>query len=406
MLEGMLRQAPRLAATLLTGLTLAASVAAPAVPRVQAVPTNLSSDSDRIISYRHQEHLWQTADGALHVLINRGTLTPGPGLALFSSFDGGVNWQLQQAFPETDADSVSDGQLAGNELHFMLETAGGNLVFRRLAWDGVLRGWTLAQEETAWASSQFAAVNASVAVDAQGTLWCAFDARDRATNDVNIRLLVRPAAAAGWQDSGQVFGPTDHRSIERSARPVAVPGGMGLLFTVRETAYWAERTDAMALDAPWPVSTVFVGVPTARLVDPYASHFSVVADDAGFTHLFLVDSYDVLYFKRDPLTRAWAGGARLDDDKKTAYTQGSIVNGKLAAAWSVQRGAGSAVVSADGGASFQPAASLLLPPDAPGVSYGQARVEMPTRATGPLVILQQYSDNGLQRLMVFRIPAP
>lgn len=406
MLEGMLRQVPRRTATLLAALALGSADAAPAVPRIQGVPTNLSSDSDRIVSYRHQEHLWQTADGALHVLINRGTLTPGPGLALFSSRDGGLSWQLQQAFPDTDGDAVSDGQLAGDTLAFVLQTTDGNLVFRRLAWDATARTWSTLQEETAWASSQFAAVNASVAVDAQGTFWCAFDARDRVTNDVNIRLLLRPAAAGGWQDSGQVFGPTDHRSIERSARPVVVPGGMGLVFTVRETVYWAERTDGMALDAPWPVSTLFVGVPTSRLVDPYASHFSVVGDDAGFTHLFLVDNYDVLYFKRDPLIRTWAGGARIDDGKKTAYTQGALVNGKLAAAWSVQRGAGSAVVSVDQGATFQPAATLQLPPDAPGVSYGQSRVEMPTRTTGPLAILQQYSDNGLQRLMVFRVPSP
>ncbi len=406
MAEGMLRRVPRMAAALLAALALGQANAAPGVPRIQGVPTNLASDSDRIISYRHQEHLWQTADGALHVVINRGSLTPGPGLALFSSFDGGLTWQWQRSFADTDGDSVSDGQLIGDSLAFLQQTVGGNLVFHRLTWDAGARTWSMVQEETAWASEQFTALNASVAVDAQGTFWCAFDARDRVTNDVNIRLLMRPAAASGWQDSGQVFGPTDHRSIERSARPVAVPGGMGLLFTVRETVYWAERTDEMAPDAPWPVSTLFVGAPTARLVDPYASHFSVVADDAGFTHLFLIDNFDVLYFKRDPLTRSWAGGARVDDDKKTAYTQGGIVNGKLAAAWSVQRGAGSAVVSADGGTTFQAAAALQLPPDAPGVSYGQARVEMPTRSTGPLVILQQYSDNGLQRLMVFRVPAP
>ena len=406
MQRGLLRLRARRVVALVALVASGSVFAAPAVPRVQAVPTNLSSDSDRIISYRHQEHLWQSADGALHIVINRGTLTPGPGLALFTSLDGGLSWQLQRSFPDTDGDSVSDGQFAGNTLLLMNQTVGGNLVFRRLAWDAAARSWTLQQEETAWASDQFAAVNASVAVDAQGTVWCAFDARDRVTNDVNIRLLLRPAAAAGWQNSGQVFGPTDHRSIERSARPVPLPGGMGMVYSVRETVYWAERTDTMAPDAPWPVSTLFVGAPTSRLADPYASHFSVVPDDAGNTHLFLVDNYDVLYFKRDPLTTLWGGGARVDDDKKTAYTQGAIVNGKLAAAWSVQRGAGSAVVSADQGASFQPAASLLLPPDAPGVSYGQARVEMPTRANGPLVILQQYSDNGLQRLMVFRVPAP
>ena len=52
---------------------------------VRAGTTNLTSSNDREISYRHQQHLVQSADGALHLLFNRGSLTPGPGLSLFSS---------------------------------------------------------------------------------------------------------------------------------------------------------------------------------------------------------------------------------------------------------------------------------------------------------------------------------
>lgn len=40
---------------------------------VMAVTTDLSSDNERVISYRHQQHLTQTSDGALHLLMNRGT---------------------------------------------------------------------------------------------------------------------------------------------------------------------------------------------------------------------------------------------------------------------------------------------------------------------------------------------
>ena len=66
---------------------------------VRAGSTDLYSSSERMISYRHQEHMWQTADGALHLVINRGTLTPAPGLALYCSFDGGSTWLLMQALP-------------------------------------------------------------------------------------------------------------------------------------------------------------------------------------------------------------------------------------------------------------------------------------------------------------------
>lgn len=54
-----------LAATLWTA-PLAAQVEIP------AGLTDLSSTSERVISYRLQEHMWQTPDGASHAMINRG----------------------------------------------------------------------------------------------------------------------------------------------------------------------------------------------------------------------------------------------------------------------------------------------------------------------------------------------
>jgi hypothetical protein len=216
---------------------------------------------------------------------------------------------------------------------------------------------------------------------------------------------VRPAGATAWVDTGVGFGPTDRRSIERSARPVRVAGGMGIVFTVREMTYWAQRSDTQALDAPWDVTTVFTGTPAFRTTDPYASHFSVNADDAGNVHLATIEENQLLHFTRDASSGLWTRpGLLLSGTKKLAYAQSCIADGRLMVAWSVQRGFGSLVESSDGGQSFREIAVLVLPPNATGVSYGQARVELPTRCTGPVVVLQQYSDNGVVRLMRFELP--
>ena len=53
-------------------------------------PTDLTSYAELMISYRHQEQLWQTPDGALHLLANRGTSRANPGLVLLSSYLGTV----------------------------------------------------------------------------------------------------------------------------------------------------------------------------------------------------------------------------------------------------------------------------------------------------------------------------
>jgi hypothetical protein len=57
--------------------------------RIQATQTAITSSADRMISYRCQDHMWHTADGATHVMLNTGVVGGGPSLQLFSTFDGG-----------------------------------------------------------------------------------------------------------------------------------------------------------------------------------------------------------------------------------------------------------------------------------------------------------------------------
>lgn len=76
---------------------------------VRAVESDLSGDNERIISYRHQQHLSQTSDGGFHLLLNRGSLAPASGLTLYSSYDGGQTWSFAQAFGNTGDKSMGDG---------------------------------------------------------------------------------------------------------------------------------------------------------------------------------------------------------------------------------------------------------------------------------------------------------
>jgi hypothetical protein len=378
-----------------------------APPNLDPQPTDLAGNSERMVSYRHQEHLWQTGDGGLHLVFNRGTLAP-TGLALYSSYDGGLSWRLQASFANTDGEGTADGQLIGDNLGVVFQTLDGNVVFRQLHHDAASRSWAAAgTDEVVYASSQWAAINPAFGVDANGAAWCAFLARDRRTGDANIRLAARAAGANTWMGTGLVFGPTERRTTARSARPLPVPGGMAMVYTVSERAYWAVRSNGAPLDGAWAVSSLFVGTPETRKQDPYASHFSLVTDDAGDIHFATIDAYNVLYFKYTLATGAWSGPTLLSDGNKTAYLQMGLVDGKVTTAWSVVRsGRGSIVSSPDGGATFTTLGKLVLPAAAPGVNYGEARVEMPTRATGSAVLFQQYNDNGLERVMRYAVSVP
>jgi len=58
------------------------------------------------------------------------------------------------------------------------------------------------------------------------------------------------------------------------------------------------------------------------------------------------------------------------------------------------------------GQSWSLAYELQPIPAYDGVNFNTPRVELPTRCSGTLPILQQYSDTESQKLMLFRVPMP
>jgi hypothetical protein len=391
----------RLAAAALAACTLASP--AWAGTQVRAVETDLSSDNERVISYRHQQHMWLTADGAVHLVMNRGSYAPG-GLALYSSRDGGVSWQLGYAFTGTDDKSTADVQPQGEDTHVVYHTAAGTVVHEQLRYDAAA-GWTSLGAQTAFSLNRISAQNPALAVDEQGGLWVGFLARNKLSNQGNLRVVYRPAGGA-WTDPGLVFGPTDNRAVERSARPVAIPGGVGMVWTVRETTYFSRHGLGEAPAAPWSTETVFVGTVDSTVADPYASHFNVVTDAAGGVHLITVENYDVLHFRWDPATLAWTGPQQVDDTRKVAYAQMGLFNGKPVVGYSVQRGKGTFEMGDAPGLVWDPTYDLAMVPAVPGINYNTARIELPANASGTMPVLQQYDVSGVQRLMLYTIPTP
>jgi hypothetical protein len=386
----------------------AARTAAAGPVQVKATTTNLASNNERMISYRHQQHLVQTADGALHLLINRGTLSPGPGLSLFSSFDGGTTWSLTQNFPDTDDKSTGDLKLIGDELWMVYNTTAQSIAFAQLRYDSVLHSWSLMLSQQAFASSQWAALNPALAVDSMGTIWVGFLAKSfRRINAVgNLRVVNRVGGTTLWTDPGLTFGPTDGYAVERSARPVAIPGGMGMVWTVREVTYWSSRANTLPDNSAWTTSTLYTGILESSRKDPYASHFNVTTDDQGGVHLITIENHDILYFRYILSTDSWSGPRVLDDSRKVAYAQLGLVNGKLGVGFSVGRSGGSVAIGSPLGDSWSLAYDLQLITAYDGVNFGTGRVELPTRCNGTLPILQQYSDAESQKLMLFNVPVP
>lgn len=397
----------RWASLLVAALAWIAAAQATAATTSFGSTTNLQSDADRMISYRHQDHMWQTADGAVHLMINGGGLSVGGSLTLQTSLDNGLSWTQALVLPTTDANSTSDGALVGDDLWLTYNSSSGAILFSVLHYDSVTKAWTADPAETVFGVAGLDSLNPAVAVDASGAAWCGFVTRNKSTGNAAIRMLRRSADGSGWSDTGLVFGPIDNAVlVERSARPVPLPNGIGMVFTVHENTYWAYRRNDWPLNQAWPRKTLFTSQPPLNL-DPYASHFSITADANQNLHLVFPDHGKVMYMRYLRARQTWSAARTLTGNIAANYVQVSTLpaTGTVAIFSNDLLGYVRVFQSQDGGTTFALSDLLAHEPPQPGsgINYFYPRIETPGRATGPVPLVQQYIDGALQKLLHFNV---
>lgn len=376
---------------------------------IMASPTTLESNADRMISYRHQEHMWQTSDGATHVVINQGTmgLKQGASLALYSSFDSGKTWLAMISLDNTSSYSTADGVLVGDDLNLVYPSSSGKILFSVIHYDNVLKTWSLVRTETAFASAAYTGINPALAIDSQQRIWCAFVSKDRTLLSSNIKLIQRQTAG-GWQDTGLIFGATDvTASPERSARPIVLPDGtgIGLVYTVHQYIYWAYRRNDWPVNLQWSQQTLFTSQPPYD-IDPYESHFSLVSDNLGNIHVVTTDHGKLLYLRFVGLTQTWDPVKYLSTQAMVAYTQATMAFDKLCIFYNVNTFI-KVIESTDSGNTFLYTDLLVhqIPATGSTLNYSNPRIETPgLSAGGQIPVLQQYVDGTKQKMIYFGVP--
>lgn len=369
-------------------------------------PTTMTSNSDFMIALRHGEHMWQTSDGATHVLINRGTqVQAGTSLRLYSSFNSGVDWTPMLLLAQSGPTATPDGVLIGDDLHVAYPSLTGKILFSTLQYDSNLQTWSLVATETAFEPSGSIASNPAMVFDAQGAVWCAFVNTVVGDSSTNLRIVRRAPDGSGWSDNGLVFGPTDNIPKERSARPVLISNGIGMVFTAHESTFWAYRLDSWPVASSWTVEA-FYNRTSPPNADPYASHFSIVADANKNLHLAVVDSSRLFYFRYRDSLQAWDQPKVLvwSGRLKGTYPQITLASGTL----SVFINALSSIrvfQSTNGGDTFSYEYLLSHVNGIPGTSYTKPRMETPGVSSDPIPVFQQYEDDGIKRMLYFEVPA-
>ncbi|GEM_PF-1093518 len=412
----------------------------------EGATTTLAGDVDRMISYRHQEHSWQTADGHIHVMINTGVpgyTGGGNGLTLYSSSDNGLTWQqgpslINGGLFSTGVYSTSDGVLVGDDLNLVYSANrvpggdGGSIWFVVLHYDASNQSWSLGTPELVFDASpnNYAVVglNPTVTIDQQQRTWCTFVTENIGASATNppssIKLAERAPSPASWQDTGLIFGPTTPEQVPtvtvpaapgvvRSARLVVTSNGIGMIYTVHQSFFWVRRLDTAAVTTQWTAPKAIFTSALPYDKDPYASHFSAVADSQHNLNLAVVDHGRLLYFRYVDGRQAWSQPQVLTGNVKATYPKISLVQGTLEIFVNAVMNSGSTPVgvvegyqSTDNGSSFPssggfPYKYLLLNDqititagDSGPLDFTNPRVEMPAVLNNTLTIpvLQQYTD--------------
>lgn len=374
---------------------------------IQGSVTMLESDADRMISYRHEEHMWQTSDGATHVLINRGSLFLGTAsLQLYSSFDNGNSWIATSYLNNTDAMSTADGVLMNNNLSLVYSTADGGILYTSLIYDSLLQSWSLNKTEVVFASDKFTALNPALTIDANKTIWCVFVNINNINQDANIKLSQRQLGKT-WQDTGLFFGVTDNftKYGGRSARPVITSDGVGMVYTVHENMFWAYRTNTWPLTTPWVTQPLYTNT-LPYDTDPYNSHFSIAVDSAMNLHMATVDNGELKYLRFINKTKTWNPVRTLLKNVSATYPQVTIAEKNTLAIFVNSFTAVAVLQSTNAGKTFVLTNTLThdLSSD-PDLDYTNPRIETPGKSTNPIPVFQQFVDGSIQRLMYFEVPA-
>lgn len=405
-----------LASPLAVALAPAASAAASATASptaVDAIYTALVAASDRAISYRNQNHMWQTADGRTHLMLNRGFLAPPTSaLAMTSSSDNGLTWTEGPAVPDTDYSTTSDGVLTGDAMWCVYSTVAGGVKSVVLTYDPAARTWTRGSGQVVYGQSASQRwYTPALAIDSLGTRWCCGTVQDNATREVRLRMAYRRQGNSPWVDTGLTFGaphvePPDG-GTRCAGRPLRITGGVGMLYTIRGQIWWASRTDGTSPTAAWRTTLVHETPDNGEMVrGKYGGHYSMVSDAAGNIHVVTVENGRGLYLRRRVSTGTWDAPRVIAGTPLAAFTQATMCGNTLMLI--VSTVSDSAVFqSVDGGNTFTNTHLLTHadPPADGSVDYSSPRQESPARSNSPVPVLQQYTTGNLQRLMYFAVPA-
>ena len=364
--------------------------------------TNISSSSEQIISLRHQEHFWESDDGAQHLLINAGTDNQSSSLTLLTRLADNDTWVESFTLPNTGANANADSLLRDQQLHMVYGDTDGAINYAVATYDANTQAWSTPDTSVVYSDPDAVLLSwaPTLTFDSDNTAYVGFYVRNIETQKSWLQMSFSQTPLGDWQDSTQTWG-TVNKFTGKSARVTTVNGRVGLLYTNQfrggwqrvATMNWSQPDLGESVTGQW-VSEELHREQTSifkKDADPYGSHFNVVGSDDGDLHLIWAFDERAHYLHYEGDTQVWGSISNLlDNQYKTTYVQISRhADGGLYPVFNV----GSSLIvmeSLDNGANFDVKA-LLRHSANEGEDWSHPRIETPSVFSGSLDILQQVS---------------
>ena len=284
------------------------------------ITTGIYSNADDFISYRYMRHIWVTTYSVMAAAVQKGGYE-GYGLVLYKTMDEGLHWTLEAPI-SSDVDIVSDGIIDTNNnillvTSLLSENRTVDVNFIRMRYDSISQSWTmnpLTPVTIFNSGAQYRGTRASLALDSNGIIWCAFRLENTQTGIFQIRVYYSTDDGSTWTDSNNSFG-TLNNLAEKCAKIIAVDSRIAMIYqdmkwngSIQERyKLWAYREDTQSLQDIWTSNPIAKMTDTTG--DPYSSHWSVAADDFGNMHLSYEDN-GIHYLKYDAVGKTWVGPKR------------------------------------------------------------------------------------------------
>lgn len=355
--------------------------------------------SERVISYRNQEHMWETADGRQHLFVNLGRDDRDQNLALYTRVAEN-EWQQQLVLPRSDQFSSLDGFLDGGTLHLVFSDSSEAIIYAALEYFSGPDRWAAVAIDTVYDGAAGPASIPTISRDSYERLWAGFTLHENDSGHVRLSVLFSEDQGLNWSNSLAPFGSANS-AMAKATRVVKVNDGIGIIYTdeipgepERElSGHFLYRADSEPPGGGWSSQTLWSKtIPADELHDPFGTHFNALTDHLGRVHVLYAVDGQLVHRAYPDAGNHWSPAQFLSSSTRVAYMQlsQSMDGNRLYAIYN-QYAQLYVLESVDNGASFHQAALLRRPMAGTILDSSRPRVETPSYFSNFLPVLSQLS---------------